>query len=121
MAIEIDLRNVILTAVPSRVYPDFAPPDTLSGTAAYAVYFQVGGDGQRAVGSRNKLRRARFQVNVWAKTRGEASTKAYAVSVAISNAQRFTGFSLSEPHAVYDEEFGWYGMTQDYRIAWQEE
>lgn len=120
MAIEIDLRNVIITAVPSHVYIGFAPSNILSGTTAYAVYFRVGGEGQRAVGGRNTYRRARFQVNVWAKTYGEAAAKADAVSVAISNAQTFTGFALSEPHSVHEDEFGWYGLTQDYRIAWQE-
>lgn len=123
MAIEGDIRSALL-GVTSLVFPDFAPESVAKGNAAYITYQQIGGQGRRSIGKPDSIYRVRVQINVWAKTRLAANAMVRQAEDALHGAAStstvpFTAVALDDATAVYDEDFGWYGAHQDFRIQWQ--
>lgn len=118
MAIEGNIRTALLAVTPGLVFPDFAPEAVAQGQAAYITYQQIGGQGRRSIGSPDSMRRVRVQINVWAKTRLNANSLARQAEAALHAATTFTAVALDDATAVYDEDFGWYGTHQDFRIQW---
>lgn len=118
MAIEGDIRSALL-GVTSLVFPDFAPESVAKGNAAYITYQQIGGQGRRSIGKPDQMYRVRVQVNVWAKTRLGVNALIRQAEDALHAATAFTAVALDDATAVYDEDFGWYGAHQDFRIQWQ--
>ena len=118
MAIEGDIRTALLTVTPGLVFPDFAPNEVAQGQAAYITYQQIGGQGRRSIGAPDTMRRVRVQINVWSKSRLNANALARQAEAALHAATKFTAVALDDATAVYDEDFGWYGTHQDFRIQW---
>ena len=110
MSLESELQTM-LTAICPRVYPDFAPANTV---APYLTWQQIGGQSQchlsnTAPGQRN----ARMQINAWAATRAAANALMLQVeSAMITSGARPVGALL----ATADEDLSLRGAIQDFTI-----
>lgn len=117
MTTESDIEDLLDALAPGNVFPDKADPETVP---PYIVYQQAGGVplgfvDQLVPGKKN----GRFQINVWAETRIQASAIALQAEALFINAAAFTADVLSQPTALRDEETELFGSTQDFSI-WSE-
>lgn len=113
MTVETDI-TAALTPVSPRVYPDEAPDNS---PLPYIVYSQVGGPSptyvERAVPN---LKGARFQVNVWAKTRIEAAALGLQVEAAMVHATAFDAKPVGAYTATSDPATKYRGTRQDFSV-----
>lgn len=114
MSVESDIVAALTSLVAGRVYPDLAPP---APQLPYIVYQQVGGEAptflERAVPS---AKNGRFQVNVWAATRLQASALAVQAEAALTTATAFQCKPLGAFVAAFDDDTQLRGTTQDFSI-----
>lgn len=113
MTVEANIFNALKGLVANRVYPDEAPAGV---TLPFMIYQQVGGDPINFLAGVPDKRNGRFQVDVWANTRSEASALIRQVedtlrASAVLNADTMTGVI-----ATKDPETGWRGASQDFSI-----
>jgi hypothetical protein len=114
MTIEAELCSVLLGIVGGRIFPDVAPEGT---PVPYVTYQAVGGEpinflSGEAPGKTN----ARMQVNVWAKTRIEASELGAQVEDAIRAATDLQPEALTGRIATYDKTTQYRGTMQDFSL-----
>lgn len=111
MSLETDLVTTLKTVCP-RVFPDFAPTDTVK---PYITYQQIGGAAPSFIeGALPSIRNARMQVNVWAATRSEAT--ALMLLVESSLVATKTALPESALIAANDDDLGVRGCMQDFSI-----
>jgi hypothetical protein len=112
MTVEADLFNALKGLVSNRVYPDVAPANA---TKPYLTYQQVGGVGVNFIDtSVPSKKNARFQINVWAQTRGAAAILARQVEDALRSTTSLQTTVLGAPVADYEEDTQLYGTRQDF-------
>lgn len=113
MSLEQTLYTV-LTGVCPRVYPDVAP----AGTATpYITYQQVGGQASSFTdGSLPDRRNASIQVNVWDKSRLNATTTMLQVEQAICSSVLFQATPDGAHIATFDDDTDLRGCMQDFSI-----
>lgn len=92
-----------------RVYPDLAPQTAVK---PFLVYGQVGGVPSNTLCGNTDVQNGRFQFDVWATTRAQASTLMRQVE-AIMTAPPFRGVSQGGLVASYDEATKSYGARWD--------
>lgn len=113
MTIEELLRQIIGPAVGNRVSPDITPDNPVFPLATYQ---QLGG---RAGWYSDKTmpdhKHGRFQINVWSKTRLEASTIARTIEGLIC-ASELVAEPYGAPTSLYVEALKLYGTRQDFGI-----
>lgn len=120
MGVEQALRQALIAAVGDevgdRVFPDSAP----YGTATpYVVYAQVGGDPVQFVeGALPDKQNGRWQINVWAVLRDDASRIARQIGRALVGSP-LRATILNGVAAAYDEGTDLRGTRQDFSI-WHE-
>jgi len=102
----------VLVGPDDRVFPDNAP----AGTATpYITFQQVGGASINFLdGSDPGKGIPRFQVNVWAKTRGQAKSLMKQATAALRAVAVLQTTVEGEPTAVYEEDTQLRGMHQDF-------
>jgi hypothetical protein len=111
MTIEAEVYAALQGLAGGRVFPDVAPENT---AVPYITYQAVGGEpvnflSGEAPGKTN----ARMQINVWAKTRIEASELGAQVEDAIRAATHLQPEVLTGRVATYDETTQYRGTMQD--------
>jgi hypothetical protein len=116
MTIESSIFSTLGSLVSNRCYPDIAPD---LAVRPYITYQQVGGSGVNFVDSTTPSKKnARFQINVWADTRGAAATLSGQVEDALRAATTLQTVVLGAPVASYEVETGLRGTRQDFSF-WQ--
>lgn len=114
MTIEELVRQALGDLAGGEIYPDFAP----AGTAPPFITFQVVGG--KAInfltGDKPGVTNARVQVNVWAKTRLEASALGAAVESAMREAVALQPEVLTGRTSTFDEETQYRGVMQDFSL-----
>lgn len=117
MSVESDIVTELRALVGGRMYPDFAPPETV---LPYIVYQEISGEApiflERAVPSKKN---GRFQISVWSATRTEASSISLQVESAMTLATAFQAKPLGGRTATFDEETELRGARQDFTV-WSE-
>ena len=113
MSVEAIIFNSLRGVVSDRVFPDVAPQGAVR---PYITYQQVGGEAVNFVESTapNKAN-GRFQLNVWADTRMQASTTARQVEAALRAAPLQTTV-LGAPFSDYEPDTKLYGAVQDFEF-----
>lgn len=112
MTFEADLYTV-LAAVTPRVFPDFAPVETLR---PYCTFQQIGGDVIQLVENvKPGLRLPDVQINIWSDTRAEAMSVIRAIEDAMRAATAFRAIPQAEPMCDFDADTPVYGAHQDFR------
>jgi len=97
-----------------RVFPDLAPPGT---GRPFITYQLVGGTPDEYLsGDRAEKRYRRFQVNVWAARRAEASDLGMLAEDALRSATYLQVEVLTERAATYDEDTDLRGFMQDFNL-----
>lgn len=115
--VEVRITQVLGPLFGERVFPDVAPS---GASLPRATYQQVGGRSLVFLeGGAVKTRNYRIQVNVWAKTRAEASPLMRAAGDALKVAD-LRAVPQGEPVATYDTEVKLYGAMQDFMITWDD-
>lgn len=114
MTIEARVSALLEELAPGAVFPDVAPEKT---PVPYITYQAVGGDplnflGGDVPGKTN----TRMQVNVWAKTRLEASALGALVEGAMRAAVDLQPEVLTGRVATYDETTKYRGTMQDFNL-----
>lgn len=113
MSLESSIKSALNALVGNRVYPDVTPDNP---TFPLIVYQQVGGTAQdfleSVVPSKSN---ARMQVEVWAKTRLEASTLAHSARRALVEGS-LKATTLGAPVSTYEPTLKLYGSRTDYGI-----
>lgn len=106
--------NLLATLVGGRIFPDLAPAGV---EAPFIVYQQVGGQApsflENDVPSKKN---GRFQLNVWARTRQEATTLGGAIEAALVAANEIQARPLSAPLYRYEMDTQLRGSTQDFSV-----
>lgn len=112
MSIETSLFSSLQGLVAGRCYPDTAPE---SATTPYITYQQVGGEPVNLLDSAVPSKKnGRFQVNVWADTRAQASVLAGQVEDALRAVSALQPTVLGAPVAVYEPDTRLRGTRQDF-------
>jgi hypothetical protein len=113
MSLESDLYTA-LKAVTTKVFPDTAPPGEAT---PYIVYTQIGGEAptflEKAVPDKEN---ALIQIEYWAATRLETKTKIKAIEQALVTATAFQASPVGAARAMYSDDVGLRGMSQDFTI-----
>ena len=116
MTIESSIFSALSGLVGNRCYPDIAPDLTVR---PYITYQQVGGEGVNFVDTTIPSKKnARFQVNVWADTRGAAATLAGQVEDTLRAVTALQTTVLGAAVATYEPETLLRGTRQDFSF-WQ--
>jgi hypothetical protein len=114
MTIEAQVYEVLKGLVGGRVYPDVAPEGT---PVPYITYQAVGGAPVNFLsGDRPDKTNTRMQVNVWAKSRIEASELGAQIEDAIRAATALQTEVLTGRVATYDETTRYRGAIQDFSL-----
>jgi hypothetical protein len=114
MTVEADIFTALKGLVGNRAYPDIAPANAAK---PYITYQQVGGAAVNLLANAPAGKRnGRFQVNVWASTRAEASNLARQVEDALVADDALKAFVVGAPISIYEEEVLLYGTHQDFSI-----
>lgn len=113
MTVESDIYAALQGLVGGRVYPDQAPEIP---QAPFIIYSQVGGRPINYLNGVPDKRNGRFQVNVWASTRDEASGICRRVEDALRLDPKLLAVTLSGQLSAYVEATRWYGAQQDFSI-----
>jgi hypothetical protein len=112
MTIEAEVLVALQGLAGGQVFPDVAPEST---SVPYITYQAVGGEPINFLsGDRPGKTNARIQVNVWAKTRLEASELGEQVEDAIRAAVDLQPEVLTGRVATYDEATRYRGTMQDF-------
>lgn len=97
-----------------RIFPDVAPLNT---ERPFITYQRVGGTPDEYLsGDRAEKRYRRFQVNVWAVHRAEASDLGMLTEDALRSATYLQVEVLTELTATYDEDTDLRGFMQDFNL-----
>lgn len=96
-----------------RVFPDEAPAET---ALPYVTYTQIGGRALTFLAGLPDKRNGRFQFNVWATTRDEASTLMRAIADVLELDDVLQATPLGELAGTQEPETKLYGATQDFSI-----
>lgn len=112
MSAETEIFAALKGLVANRVFPDVAPPNT---PRPYITYQPVGGEPinyleQEAPNKEN----GRWQINVWADTRLEASALARQAANALRLAPALQTRVLASPVALYEPDTKLRGTRQDF-------
>ena len=113
MTMEADL-SALLKGICPRVFGDFAE----AGTATpYITWQGIGGESfytlsNSPIDKRNTL----MQINVWAKSRLEATTMARSVEAAIAQSAAFVAKPSGEPVSLYEGDTKLFGAVQRFEI-----
>lgn len=113
MTVEAEIRRAVAPMISGRVFPDEAPADT---PLPYATYSQIGGRPFTFLAELPDKRNGRFQFNVWAKTRDEASTLMRAIADMLELDDVLQATPLGELAGTQEPETKLYGATQDFSI-----
>jgi hypothetical protein len=113
MSVESDLFGVLGPLVSSRAYPDVAP---LGATLPYITYQQVGGNAINFLSGIPDQRNGRFQINVWASTRSDASTLIRQVEDALRLSTTLRATTQGGAVSGYEDELKLYGSRQDFSV-----
>ncbi|VFR96537.1 miscellaneous; hypothetical/partial homology [plant metagenome] len=113
MTVEADIFQALQGLVDGRVYPDQAPEQPQT---PFIMYSQVGGRPINFLSGVPGRRNGRFQVNVWAGTRDEASGLIRQVEDVLRLDSRLLAVTLSGALSDYAEPTGWHGSQQDFSI-----
>lgn len=113
MSMESDLTTLLKTICP-RVYPDVAPANAAT---PYVTWQAIGGEALRygdntAPDKRNTL----LQVDVWAKTRREATTMIRQIEDAICASSAWQAVPQAESRSTYEPDTLLYGSAQDFDV-----
>lgn len=113
MSVEGLIFTTLRTLVSDRVYPDLAPQDVTA--LPRITYQQVGGQAVNFLeAALPDKRNGRFQVNVWAATRLQASSLARQAAAALKTEAALNTTILGELVAVYEPDTRLYGTLQDF-------
>jgi hypothetical protein len=113
MTMEADLVAVLRTVCP-RVSPDVAPIGTL---APYVTWQGIGGQTLRyADGTAADKRNSLVQINVWSKTRLEATALIHQIEDAMCATATLTVDPQGEALATYEPDTTLYGSIQRFSI-----
>ena len=108
--LESDLFTKLSTLVSGRVYPDVAS----TATMPYITYQQIGGTPVNFLGAESSSKKnARMQINVWSKTRLEASTIIRQVEDLMVQTPLF-GKVEGGAESTYEPDTKKYGSRQDF-------
>ncbi|APF86964.1 DUF3168 domain-containing protein [Ralstonia solanacearum] len=113
MAVEADIRRVVAPFVDDRVFPDEAPPDT---PLPYVTYQQIGGLPLTFLDGLPDKRNGRFQFNLWAETRDEASGLMRSLADALELDPVLQATPLGELAGTFEPITKLRGATQDFSI-----
>ncbi|CAJ0740820.1 DUF3168 domain-containing protein [Ralstonia mannitolilytica] len=113
MTVEADIRRVVGPLVGDRVYPDEAPPET---ERPFITYQQIGGMPLTFLSGLPDLRNGRFQFNLWADTRDEASTLMRTIADALELDPVLRATPLGELAGTFEPITKLRGATQDFSI-----
>lgn len=113
MTVEADIRAALAHLVDDRVYPDQAPEQPQT---PFIMYSQVGGRALNFLSGVPGRRNGRFQINVWAGTRDEASAVIRQVEDVLRLDSKLRAVTLSGALNDYAEPTGWHGSQQDFSI-----
>ncbi|WP_275760836.1 DUF3168 domain-containing protein [Ralstonia pseudosolanacearum] len=113
MTVEAEIRRLVAPMVGDRVYPDEAPADE---PLPYVTYSQIGGRPFTFLAGLPDKRNGRFQFNVWAQTRDEASLLMRAIADALELDDVLQATPLGELAATVEPETKLRGATQDFSI-----
>ncbi len=113
MSLESALTGLLNTICP-RVYPDLAPAGAVT---PYITWQAIGGESLRygdntAPDKRNTL----LQINVWSKTRMEATTTIRQIEEAICASSAWQAEPSGESRSTYEPDTLLYGSAQDFDI-----
>ena len=111
MSVLTDIQSAI-QAVVGKCYPMVAPEKPV---VPYAVYFQVANSPEVTVETRIPIENTRFQVDVYAKTYGQAQTLANDVRTAMMGLKAVP-ISAQD---LYEDEVKLYRVLQDFSIWFQ--
>lgn len=112
MSIETDLV-ALLKAINPRTYPDVAPEGT---TTPYVTYQQIGGESIRYADNTADSRFPTIQVNVWSRTRMEASTLIQQIEDALCAAPAFQATPQGDAMSRYEPDTQLYGSIQRFDV-----
>lgn len=108
--LEADLFTKLSTLVSGRVYPDVAS----TATMPYITYQQIGGTPVNFLEAESSSKKnARMQINVWSKTRLEASTIIRQVEDLMVQTPLF-GTVEGGAESTYEPDTKKYGSRQDF-------
>ncbi|USE78908.1 DUF3168 domain-containing protein [Cupriavidus gilardii] len=113
MTVEGELKRALDGLVGGRVYPDTAPDGV---QLPFIVYQQVGGTPLEFLAGVPDKRNGRFQIEVWASRRAEASGLIRQVEDIVRTDPVLLGTTLAGALATYDDVLNWYGAQQDFSI-----
>lgn len=113
MTVESNIYASLRGLVADRAYPDEAPE---APQPPFIIYSQVGGRPLNYLSGVPDKRNGRFQVNVWALTRAEASAICRQVEDALRLDPTLLAVTLSGQLSDFVEATGWYGAQQDFSI-----
>lgn len=112
MSVEATIFNALKHLVANRVYPDIAPE---SVRRPYITYSQVGGKSVNFMSADlPDKRNSRFQFNVWADSRLDATKVAKQIDETLRQVKALQTTVLSEPVATVEPETRLYGTRQDF-------
>lgn len=114
MSVESIIFSSLRSLVSDRVFPDVAPEGAIR---PYITYQQVGGEAINFVESTvpNKAN-GRFQLNVWADSRMQASATARQVEAALRGVTALQTEVLGSPFSDYEPDTKLYGTVQDFEF-----
>lgn len=113
MTVEGEIARALGVLVGNRVYPDTAPEGVV---LPFIVYQQVGGVPLDFLEGLPDKRNGRFQVEVWAARRAQASGLIRQVEDIVRTDPVLMGTTLAGALATYDSVLNWYGAQQDFSI-----
>ncbi|MCL9849869.1 DUF3168 domain-containing protein [Ralstonia solanacearum P673] len=113
MTVEADIRRVVAPFVDDRVFPDEAPLDT---PLPYVTYQQIGGLPFTFLDGLPDKRNGRFQFNLWAATRDEASGLMRAIADAVELDPVLQATPLGELAGTVEPITKLRGAQQDFSI-----
>lgn len=113
MTVEAEMVRALGVLVEGRVYPD-TPEE--GAKLPLIVYQQVGGDPMNFLEGVPDKKNGRFQIEVWAARRTQASALARQAHDIICTDTVLQGTVLLGMLATYDDVLNWYGTQQDFSI-----
>lgn len=112
MSIESDLV-ALLQAINPRVYPDVAPFNT---ERPFITYQQIGGESIRYGDNTADSRYPLMQINVWSRSRMEASTLIQQIEDALCAAPAFQATPQGDAMSRYEPDTQLYGSIQRFDV-----
>ncbi|WP_454056035.1 DUF3168 domain-containing protein [Cupriavidus sp. Marseille-Q8015] len=113
MTVEGELKRALGGLVGDRVYPDTAPDGV---QLPFIVYQQVGGTPLEFLSGVPDKKNARFQIEVWAAGRVQASGLIRQAEDIVRTDPVLLATTLTGALATYDDVLNWYGAQQDFSI-----